>query len=349
VKKQRMMRHGFWVSLILSASSTALARELPQWRPDGTVAARSRVGGPITAWPNETAVLYRTPALKLTDYDGLVWMEFDFHYFAPALSPRCQTWKTRSLQSGLTVEEYLRAANNVHELRVELDRDQDCIRSGRAWIREDRLRPWTPRREPHLEVGQNSSKSKTEVLERGLDFLHLKRLTQEILGDDAAAPDLVSAQIGACIVQPKQWNKVKPRLGSGYDKFFARYWEKQNVSSVILPSGRTLQKNDLRAIDAVARTLYGEVQGCQFDWKEDEYRPGHFEAVGRLIADRSEAVGSGTLNGTRDFGQPSVRPIMEQVVSRPGQFNNWDLAIKNKWGRPISSTERSSILYAREI
>ncbi|HEX4924808.1 MAG TPA: hypothetical protein VFV50_12010 [Bdellovibrionales bacterium] len=306
------------------------ANELPEWRPDGTVAAWTRVGGTISAWPNDSALLTRTPALKVFDRDGREWMEFDYAYFAPTLSPRCEAWKARPLPSGLSVDEHLRSAMSLAELEHAMNEDADCVRRGRAWIREDRLRPWAPPKN----IGTLKKLPQAEELERGFDFLHLRHLTQQILGADAAATDLIAPHIGACIVTPKQWNKLKPRNGSGYDRHFAPHWERARQASIRLPSGRVLDNRDLRAIDAVARTLYGEVQGCQFDWKEDEYRPGHFEAVGRLIADRSEAVGSGTHGGTRDFGQPSELPIMEQVVSRSGQFNNWDLAIKNRRGRP---------------
>lgn len=308
----------------------ASANELPEWRPDGTVAAWTRVGGTIAAWPNESALLLRTPALKISDRDGREWIEFSYTYFAPSLSPRCEAWKVRALPSGRSVDEHLRSALSVAELKSAMSGDADCLREGRAWIREDRLRPWSLPKN----IGQHSALPQAAELERGFDFLHLKHLTQQILGDDAIAPELIASQIGSCIVSPKQWSKLKPRNGSGYNKHFAPYWEGVSAKPVMLPSGRVLTSRDLRAIDAVARTLYGEVQGCQFDWKEDEYRPGHFEAVGRLIADRTEAVGSGTLGGTRDFGQPSELPIMEQVVSRSGQFNNWDLAIKNRRGHP---------------
>jgi hypothetical protein len=308
-----------------------VAGELPSWRPDGTVAARAALAGPVQAWPNETALLRRTPALKVEDESGYAWMEFDYHYFAPTLSPRCEGLKSRPLKSGLTIGDYLRSAQNISELLNELGSDQDCIRRGRGWIREDRLRPWTP---PRVAKG-HVQKAKASDLERGMDFLSLKNLSNEVLGLDASASDIINTQIGECIVPPGKWSKVKPRNGSGYEKFFAPYWASKQTPEVRLPSGRVLGKNDLRAIDAVTRTLYGEVHGCQFDWRQDEYRPGHFETVGRLIADRSEAVGTGLFNGSRDFGKPSQIPIMEQVVSRSGQFNNWDLSVKNRRGRPV--------------
>ncbi|MEQ1877982.1 MAG: hypothetical protein ABL958_15170 [Bdellovibrionia bacterium] len=314
---------------LLLATQFVFAGELPQWRPDGTAAARETPRGTVKAWPNETSILERTPSLKVDDETGFAWMEFDYKYFAPSLSPRCEGLKSRPLKSGLSVEDHLRSALSVTELQKELGRDADCIRSGRGWIREDRLRPWTPPRlaDPH------KPQNKFADLERGMDFLGLKNLTNEVLGSDSIAPDLINAEVGECIVTPSKWSKTRPRNGSGYDKYFAPYWDEREHSSVKLPSGRVLAKHDLRAIDAITRTLYGEVHGCQFDWRQDEYRPGHFETVGRLIADRSEAVGTGTFFGSRDFGRPSDIPVMEQVVSKAGQFNNWDLAMKNGRGR----------------
>ncbi|MEQ1878217.1 MAG: hypothetical protein ABL958_16365, partial [Bdellovibrionia bacterium] len=92
-----------------------------------------------------------------------------------------------------------------------------------------------------------------------------------------------------------------------------------------------LVAHELRAIDAVARTLMGEGAGCQFNLKKDEYRPGHFEALGRSIADRGRCIEDGTLNCDQGFSRRNSMPsnasemsAMEQVVSRDNQYNCWD-------------------------
>src|SRR5262245_56258066 len=127
-------------ALALLISLHTLAAEVPSWRPDGTAAVRERVGGAILAWPNNTAILRRTPALKIIGNHGETWIEFDYDYYAPTLSPRCEGLRSRPLTAGITIEDYMRSALSVDKLRAELGPNGDCIRSGRGWIREDRLR-----------------------------------------------------------------------------------------------------------------------------------------------------------------------------------------------------------------
>jgi hypothetical protein len=338
-----MQPHWIFITIGIFFSATlAYAFEKPDWRPDGTVVVCSKIPFDPTrgacdkqqaiAWPHENALLIGAGPKEVPAFVH-DWEEFHYYYFAPYLSLRCGALRSKELSNGLTINEYLRAANDPHKLFAELGVNKDCVQAGRGWIRTDRLRPWTPPQEIFKEEGLRLSKLNNDHYDspRNREVERLRKISLDILGEDALAPKLISKHIGDCIVEPARWRKTKPRNVSGYDKFFLPYWRKKSEAQVTLPSGRKLYSDDLQAIDAVSRTIYGEVQSCQFNWKDDEYNPGHFEAVGRLIADRAEAIGTGTDNGSRDFGRPSSVPLMEQVVSRNGQFNNWDLVIR---GRP---------------
>jgi hypothetical protein len=88
------------------------------------------------------------------------------------------------------------------------------------------------------------------------------------------------------------------------------------------------------AIDGVARTLWGEASSCQQNGLPQ------FEAIGRIIADRSLAVRR-SLNEQKSFEQKS-EVVREQ---------NWDTVLKNWVGikRPAPGLQNKPINYLRGL
>ena len=101
----------------------------------------------------------------------------------------------------------------------------------------------------------------------------------------------------------------------------------------------------LEAIDAVTRTLWGEVRSCA------ELDLPQYEAVGRVIAERAFDVKkamiapmSTKLNGLHDFGRPDhidLEPAV-QVISKPLQFSIWNTSITEYLSLDNLNSTRSS-------
>jgi len=111
----------------------------------------------------------------------------------------------------------------------------------------------------------------------------------------------------------------------GYDVLYKALWDKdfKQKSPVYLKTEEqemTFNPEDLRAIDAIARTLWGEVGLC------DDVRSGHYQLVARVIQDRADSCENSRRSHQRFCREKAEHPNMvpyEQALSKSGQFSNW--------------------------
>lgn len=350
------MRALFLLTLMSSLSPPlALAQNLPDYRPDGTIsicgaeptqpwfdgcANDSGVG-----WPAENGQLRRTPTPPKTvsNAKGLrqEWIEVTFDYFAPSY-PGCSGLSNFKI-GNQTIDEYLRSGSDPGVLRHRLGNNSSCIRNGRGWVAMDRIRPFQPlRRREAARKPPAGSKDSRVCYEHLPELAELRRLTNEVLDRKMSAVDLILPHVGKCVMSPQAFAKKDwgSRRYSVYDTVFTDFWNAQPTPDIVV-DGYKFTKSDLRAIDGIARTLMGEAEGCQYQSARQDFNPGHFETLGRIMIDRAAGVRENDPDNVRDYGHPGHRDWheLEQVISKNNQFNNWD-SIKERWVGPPKQRRR---------
>ena len=148
-------------------------------------------------------------------------------------------------------------------------------------------------------------------------------------------------------------------LHDGYDQLYRAVWNRENQRKDITYSFKEgdqeksvkYNKDDLRAIDALARTMWAELSACG---KSE----GHFEMFARMTADRAEACEKDPMVNRRhcrpDPGG-NKSPIYEQVVSAPAQFSSWEpssyamVKVTNTTGQKIGKKFRDSTGFRKLI
>jgi hypothetical protein len=358
-------------SIALSVSTVLAADPPPLWMPDGTIVAcdqpPTRSGqincekGHAVGWPPPSAYLDQLsePSTFVNKGSDLEeeWVHVHYFYYSKDLSKQCAFLESSKMGvpgrspgddpndlDGLTVPEALRARKNPQTILNQLSEFKfndgsasDCIRTGTAWINKERLRPWVNPMPPKL------SKPEKEGCVHEPQLKTLRQISKTILGQDADSVDKIASSLGDCVMTPTQWDhmveaKEKQHLhpnDSGYDMFFSNYWAKKDVSPIKLPTGRVLSKDDLKTIDGIARTLMGEAQSCQFNLDKNEFNPGHFETLARVMVDRATKLAVREPQSIYDYDRldQSQMPAMEKIISRPGQFDAWDVCKKAGGGK----------------
>ncbi len=130
-------------------------------------------------------------------------------------------------------------------------------------------------------------------------------------------------------------------LQDGYDQLFKLEWERTNSKKEVeyeyadtssensgdneTPKSEMkklkFSKNDLRAIDAIARTIHSEAAACESPDK------GHYQMMLRILWDRLATCDRDPLVNRRHcradpFGQ--ALPRLEQVIAAPAQYPSWN-------------------------
>lgn len=176
--------------------------------------------------------------------------------------------------------------------------------------------------------------------------------------------------VGKCLMTPDDLHKeLFKRRQKGtldgvnsFDEYFlpklkAELSKHTKLMSKLKMNGAPLSKqlNDVISIIAAARTMHREAVGCQYNnttyskyriekdpkikqiYRENIYTPGHFEIVGRSMADRSVFIENarGTDKNPKLYEQfirtepdASKLPPLQQAISRPGAYSNFNIIWK---------------------
>jgi len=256
--------------------------------------------------------------------------------------PYCQEavgWPNRDAEIYLTGEEYTLitpvenadkdfASEDFVEINFTYDVEINGIKSkksGTGWISKETLtdKLYKPMisHEPSASVTKEicpPKPSTNSVIKAPIDIVNLKEATQG-LSDKKIAEDIYS-RVGKCPLKPPKTLPIPLPEGNAYDRLAL---PKLNLSKLPTRSnGQKITSNDIINIDALARTMYGEIGGC---FTKGLHYP---MAVARIAINRLEKKDSYTefINKKQNLKKPDL----SQVLASPNQFNNWQHTIKAK-------------------
>lgn len=132
-----------------------------------------------------------------------------------------------------------------------------------------------------------------------------------------AVADELQKYIGLCVNK-----KVNQNVDNPYDILAMPIINSQSVSSIKIGNAKKISRQNLIDIDALARTMYGEMARC---YKSGLQYP---MAVARVAVNRSESQSrrsefvSGIHNGQKN--------ILAKVVTSPDKFSVWKPTISGK-------------------
>jgi len=148
-------------------------------------------------------------------------------------------------------------------------------------------------------------------------------------------------------------------LQDGFDQLYRSEWDRMNskpeveYSYVTKSESRTikLSKTDLRTIDAIARTMWAELSGC-------ETVDGHYEMLAKIVYDRHLACEKDPLINRRHCRpdpQGQALTQFEKVIAAPSQFSSWIpgsygmIEVTNTAGKKIGSQFKNQIGFQKFI
>ncbi|MFP5519987.1 MAG: hypothetical protein ACLGGX_08795 [Bdellovibrionia bacterium] len=178
-----------------------------------------------------------------------------------------------------------------------------------AYLRKDKLPPFFP------DVKPSPKKPKCEdsnVRQKDpLDELGAiaESATNQGIGSDL---DKIGDVVGACAVE----RKGAPVGGAiPYDQHVMPLLEKAPVPDITKPDGSKLTRQDLIDIDALARTMYGEMASC---YKHGLHYP---MTVAKIIHNRSQASSrhGEFIRGRHRAGKGTIA----KTATSPSQFSVW--------------------------
>ncbi len=137
--------------------------------------------------------------------------------------------------------------------------------------------------------------------------------------------EALKAVVGQCVINPKA-TSIKSTGGNSYDDYVLPQLLKQKLPKVTNENGKLLSTQELIDIDALARTLYGEMAGC---FKHGLQYP---MAVARIAYNRAQAS-----DRAKEFirsPHSSTKAPLAKVVTSDTQFNVW---MTNHGSKPNNS------------
>lgn len=131
----------------------------------------------------------------------------------------------------------------------------------------------------------------------------------------------IKSQVGACVIDPKHPPK-KFAPGNSFDNYVLPKVNSQAVPKVTKEDGSQMTKQDLATIDALSRTMYGEMARC---YKHGLQYP---MTVAKIASNRAENDDrhSEFIKGAHS----SQKSDLAKVVTTPSQFNVWMTKVNNK-------------------
>lgn len=133
-----------------------------------------------------------------------------------------------------------------------------------------------------------------------------------------SAADEISKVVGKCLVSPPTSRPKNLPNSNVYDAWVVPKIKAQPVPKLKNEHNKAMTQADLINIDALARTLYGEMGGC---FKKGLQYP---MAVARVAVNRLEQESKWeefTATNVRRTNQPI--PKLAKLITTPEKFNNW--------------------------
>ncbi len=123
--------------------------------------------------------------------------------------------------------------------------------------------------------------------------------------------NILMKKVGTCVLMPSR--KKLSSAGLNYDKFALEKLDLKNIPKIKNEQGKLMTKEDLINIDALARTLYGEMASC-FD-KGLQYPM----SVAKVVSNRIETPMSWYISKHHDQSKPQLA----KMCTTDSQFNTW--------------------------
>ncbi len=138
----------------------------------------------------------------------------------------------------------------------------------------------------------------------------------------AEQAEVLSSKIGFCPLRPPTKLPFPLPDGSPYDALIKEKIRTSKTPILYNEVGRRITNDDVIAIDALARTMYGEMAQC--------YRKGlqYPLAVARMVVNRAESIGR-----HKEFIKPPQlddKPDIAKVSTSASQFSLWQKTMKKE-------------------
>lgn len=146
--------------------------------------------------------------------------------------------------------------------------------------------------------------------------------------------NLLMPVVGECVKDIDKVIEKMPKDKLTYDYFALPRVLNKEIPNIIKSGGSKLTYDDLINIDAVARTIYGEVGGCFKDGLQ------HPVAAAKVIINREQGIPK--LNDPQyinDKRHDLSKPRISKVATKPSQFNVWNKSHTVKKDRVEDSYE----------
>lgn len=149
-------------------------------------------------------------------------------------------------------------------------------------------------------------------------------------------------------------------LQDGYDQLYKKEWDRMNSRKDLdytylvdgMPKTIKLTNNDLRAIDAIARTIWNELSVCE------EKTSGHYQMFLKIVEDRAKTCEQDPMVNRRHcradaFGKPLSK--FEQTIAAPTQLPSWSasnygvLEVTNTVGKKIGNSYKNIVGFKKLV
>ena len=136
----------------------------------------------------------------------------------------------------------------------------------------------------------------------------------------AQQAEMLSSVVGFCPLKPPTKLPAPLPSGSPYDALIKTTIRSNKTPKLYNEKGKRITNDDVIAIDALARTMYGEMARC--------YRKGlqYPLAVARMVVNRAESIGR-----HKEFIKPPQlddKPDIAKVSTSASQFSLWQKTMK---------------------
>lgn len=162
---------------------------------------------------------------------------------------------------------------------------------------------------------QTKIKNQTKDLAQAIEDLSIAEKAKQL-----------STVVGSCVLNP---STKKPQYSGNknvYDHFVLPKLQSTKPPAMLTESGKPMTRSQLIEIDAMARTLYGEMAAC---YKHGLQYP---MTVAKIIQNRSES------GRDREFIKPphqTDKPKTAMIATSPSQFSMWHQTIQGKKNNPL--------------
>ena len=170
----------------------------------------------------------------------------------------------------------------------------------------------------------SSANGATEQKKIKKDTERLAKLVDELSIEQKAKT--LSSIVGQCVINPPTKKPEYDGSKNVYDHFVLSKLKKVQPPQLMTESGKPMSKEQLIEVDAMARTLYGEMAKCY------KYGLQYPMAVARIINNRKES------GRDREFIKPphdEGKPKAARVATTPSQFSMWHQTVKGKKNNPL--------------